>query len=145
VHFPIALLLVAPILLIPGMVPKDWARGCSLAGLLLVVLGAVGAWVAAGSGLAAMGLAVTDGDGQEVLEHHQKLALLTRIVFTVLVLVLLAIRYGPRLFRKELSPKVELAVNICYLVPYAFGMLLIVNVAYLGGRLVHEFGVRAML
>ena len=145
VHFPIALLLVAPIFVLLGLILHRRSKAYSVSALVLMALGTVGAWVAVATGTAAMQLAITDTQSAAVLEDHQELAHLVRMTFTILVAVYAVILLAPALLRKELKATAIVAVHGAFLVAYAFGMLQVANVGHLGGRLVHEFGIRALL
>jgi len=145
VHFPIGLLLVAPIFVALGLLLYQRTRAYCISALVLMALGTIGAWVSVASGLAAMLLAATTGDADVVLQDHERLALLTRTVFTGLVVGYAIILVLPKLLKRDMKQSLVIVVHGCYLLAYAFGMLLIVNVGHLGGRLVHEFDVRALM
>jgi uncharacterized membrane protein len=145
VHFPIALLLVVPIFVVLGLAFPQKTRAYSIAALILMALGTVSAWVSVSSGVAAMQLAVTSGDGDQVLKDHAQLAHLTRNVFTGLLVLYALVLFVPALLKKELRHGTVIVLHGCYLLAYSFGMLLVVNVGHLGGRLVHEFDVRALM
>jgi len=49
------------------------------------------------------------------------------------------------IFKKTLNQKVAVAFNVLFLLLYAGGAVFLMNVAHQGGRLVHEFGVRASI
>lgn len=144
IHFPIALLLVAPILVLLGLaVPKHWT-GFTVAALVLMALGTVGASVAVSTGEAGAGLVERTEAISEVLEQHEDLAETTRTVFIVLTIIFTAIVLGPIALRSTLKPAVNVALNAAFLLLYAFGALLLANTAHEGGRLVHEYGVQAL-
>lgn len=144
VHFPIALLLVAPLLVILGLlVPKMW-KGFAIAALVLMAVGTAGAFVAVATGEAGASLVERSEAISEVLEQHEDLAETTRTVFAVLTVIFAAIILGPMLSRNTLKPAVNAGLNAAFLLLYAFGALLLVNAAHEGGRLVHEYGVQAM-
>lgn len=145
VHFPIALLLVAPILVVLGLLfPKQW-NGFALAALTLMVLGTVGAFVAVATGEANAGLVERTEAISEVLEQHEDLAETTRTVFAVLTVIFGAIVIVPMALHTALKPAMRAGLSVAFLVLYAFGALLLANAAHEGGRLVHEYGVQAMV
>src|SRR5512142_2633766 len=85
IHFPIALLLVAPVLvLIAAAVSPRKARGMLLAALLLMVLGTGAVFLAAETGEAAGKLAERTPEISAVLEHHENLAEVTQVMFSIL-------------------------------------------------------------
>jgi uncharacterized membrane protein len=145
VHFPIALLIVVPIFVLVGVVLGAKGRAWLWSAFVLMLLGTAGAWVSAASGAAAMELAITDSTSQKVLERHQDLAHDVRAAFTVLLGVYALILMVPKIRRKELGPKATAVIHLAYLIPYAIGLLLLANVGDLGGRLVHEYGIHALL
>ena len=102
VHFPIALLLIAPLFIVIGVLwnPK---RGFAflLVALILMALGTVSTFVAASSGAAAGELAQNAPQVKVVLEQHEELAETTEIAFSALTLIFAAILFVPRLLRRE--------------------------------------------
>lgn len=144
VHFPIALLVVAPIFVVLGLVaPKLW-KGFALAALALMALGTMGAFVAVATGEAGAGLVERTEVISTALERHEDLAEITRTVFVVLTIIFAAIVLAPMALRSALKPAVNAALNAAFLILYAFGALLLANAAHEGGRLVHEYGVQAL-
>src|SRR5579863_9102804 len=75
IHFPIVLLLVAPLFVLAAMVMNPQkARPFLIAALTLMVLGTVSAFVAVGSGEAAAAVADRTAAVSAVLESHEELA-----------------------------------------------------------------------
>jgi uncharacterized membrane protein len=144
IHFPIALLIVAPVLVLLGTFIKGRGRAFLMSALVLMILGSFAAWFAVSTGEAASEFAERAGAAQAVLEEHEELAETTRAVFTVLTGVFAVIVVAPLLFKKELSRTIGIPLNLAFLLFYGAGILLLVNTAHQGGRLVHEFGVLAM-
>lgn len=145
VHFPIALLLVAPIIVIVGMFLPKQSRGLFIAGFVLMVMGTIASYFAVATGEAAGELAERMPGVAVVLEGHEKLAETTRLIFTALTVIFAAILFGPLLFKRQLGHRSSLVLTLAFLLLYSAGSLVLVNVAHQGGRLVHEFGVRAMV
>lgn len=146
IHFPIALLLVAPLFIIAGAVMQPGrARAYHLAGLALMLLGTAAVFVAVGTGEAAGELAERMQGVKPVLEAHETLAERTRVVFTVLSVIFTALLFVPRWLKHSDSRLVSTTLPLAFLVFYSAGMLLLVNTAHNGGRLVHEYGVRALV
>ncbi len=145
VHFPIALLLVAPILVVLGLIfSKHW-NGFALAAFALMVLGTIGAFVAVSTGEAGAGLVERTEAISQVLEQHEDLAETTRTVFAFLTVIFGAIVLTPMILKTTLKPVLRVGLNVAFLALYAFGALLLANTAHEGGRLVHEYGVQAMV
>jgi len=145
VHFPIALLIVAPILVVIGLFFRVHAPGWFGAALVVMLLGTIAAYVAIETGEDAAELVTRTGGIPAVLERHQDLAETTRTVFTILTVAFAALAFGPSLLKKHLALFVfRIAVTV-FLLVYLGGMVLLANTAHAGGRLVHEFGVRAAI
>lgn len=145
VHFPIALLLVAPILIIVGMLLPGQRMGLFIAAFCLIAMGTIGAYVAVATGEAAGELAKRSPGVAAILEAHEELAETSRLIFTALTVIFGAILFGPLLFKRRLGPKSSLVLLVAFLLFYSAASLVLINVAHEGGRLVHEFGVRAMV
>jgi uncharacterized membrane protein len=144
VHFPIALLLIAPIFIVIGAVlPKERGRFFLIAALLLILMGTLATFVARSTGEAAEKYAQKSSQINAVLEHHEEMAETTSIVFAVLSVIFAAVVLVPGLFRRPLNRLVYTGLPLSFLVLYSAGVVLLVNTAHDGGRLVHEFGVRA--
>lgn len=145
VHFPIALLLIAPLLVVAGLLWRAGSRGLLVSAFALMLLGTVAAWVAVGSGEAA-GKRAEDRGGpvvERVLDQHEELAETTRNVFTALTIVFAAMLFAPLLTRRTLDRVPSAVLHAAFLAMYGGGLVYLVNTAHQGGRLVHELGVRA--
>ena len=146
VHFPIALLLITPLLVIVGaLLAPEKGRVVLYTALGLMFMGTLGAFLAAASGEAAGKLAERTPQVDAVLERHEQLADATRAVFAGLTVIFAAIVFAPKVFRRLPGRLVTTALPLMFLLFYGAGMLLLANTAHNGGRLVHEFGVKAML
>lgn len=144
IHFPTALLIVAPIFILIGILrPPELAPPFLMCALLLMVLGTFASYVAVWTGLAAESQTNLTPPISEILKNHRSLAETTRLTFSALTIVFVAIVLGPRLAARRLNRILTTALPAVFLVLYAAGAVLLVNTAYLGGRLVHEFGVTA--
>lgn len=145
IHFPIALLLVAPLLMVLGALAGKRGKGLLMAALILMALGTAFSYVAVETGEAAAELADRTPQMAPVLAHHQKLAERTRLMFTVLTVLFSAIALGPTLLKREMKRLLALTLYAGFLLLYAVGAITLANTAHNGGRLVHEFGVRALM
>ncbi|HET7748309.1 MAG TPA: DUF2231 domain-containing protein [Terriglobales bacterium] len=146
VHFPIALLLVAPLFIVIGaLLQPEKGRVYLFSALILMALGTTAVFVALETGEAAAKLAERTPEINAVLEHHEQLAETTRIAFSVLTVIFAAIILLPRLLRRSPGWLAGRGLLLLFLVVYGAGTLLLVNTAHNGGRLVHEFGVKAMV
>jgi len=145
VHFPIALLLVAPLLLLVSLLsPRAW-RTWAVAAWVVMAVGTLAAWLAVGSGHAAGQLVEKSQDLAVAIGRHEALGLATRNLFSVLTLLLAAILLLPAMIRKPLAPGLRISLHAVFLVLYLGGTVVLANAANQGGRLVHEQGVRSMV
>jgi uncharacterized membrane protein len=146
IHFPIGLLLVAPLFIVIGAVlPAPKARAPLAAALLLMLMGTASVFVAVATGEAAGKLAERTPEINAVLAHHEQLAERTRIAFTVLTLLFAAIVMAPLALRRTPSRVTTTVVPLVFLLLYGGASLLLVNTAHNGGRLVHQFSVHAIV
>jgi uncharacterized membrane protein len=146
IHFPIALLLVAPIFVVIGAVLKPAkGRPYLLAAMVLLLVGTAAIFVAVETGEAAGKLAERNPGVERVLETHASLAERTQAVFSVLSVIFLSLLAVPWLLKRADTRLTTTILPLAFLVLYIAGALLLVNTAHNGGRLVHEFGVRAMV
>lgn len=146
VHFPIALLIVAPLFVVLSLFrPLAW-RLFGVAALMLMMIGTVGAYVAVASGEAAAEVADRTPAINEALEEHEEAAELTRNLFTGLTVLYAGLLGLPYLLkRRPLAPRLNLALHLVFLALYLGGTLVIARTGHLGGRLVHVYGVKADL
>ena len=144
VHFPIALLLIAPLFIVIGVAQKaERSFPFLLVALILMALGTVSTFVAASSGEAADELAENVPHARAVLDEHEDLAETTEIAFSALTMIFASILFVPRLLQQEPTRTISTVLPLVFLVFYATGAILLANTAHQGGRLVHELGVRA--
>jgi uncharacterized membrane protein len=146
IHFPIALLLVAPLFILGAVLldPKK-GRPFLIAALALMILGTAGTFLAAATGEAAAEGADRTAAMSAVLERHEDLADTTRIVFSVLTVVYAAILFLPGVLKREPTAAVARILPVAFLLLYGAGAVVLVNTAHNGGRLVHELGIHAAL
>jgi uncharacterized membrane protein len=146
VHFPIALLLIAPLFVVIGVLrtPERGVPYMTVA-LILMILGTVGTYVAAWTGETAGQLAESVPQARGVLEQHEELAVTTELAFTALTLIFASILLAPRAFNTPPSRTVSTWLPAVFLLFYATGAISLANTAHQGGRLVHEIGVRAQM
>ncbi|HEY3449962.1 MAG TPA: DUF2231 domain-containing protein [Myxococcales bacterium] len=144
VHFPIALLLVVPLLVLVAALRRGDATWLAAA-LLLLGLGTLGAWLSVESGEAAGQMAERTPAVDALLEKHESLARATAASFTALFAALAALLAAPKLLRRQLSTLWRVAPLVVYLLAHAGATTLLVQAAHQGGRLVHEQGVHALM
>jgi uncharacterized membrane protein len=146
IHFSIALLLIAPFFIVVGaaLTPAK-GRPYLIAAMFLLLAGTASIFVAVETGEAAGKLAERLPGVEQVIENHQSLAERTQAVFSVLSLIFVALIAVPWLLKRPDTRLTTTILPLAFLVLYAAGTLLLINTAHNGGRLVHEFGVRAMV
>ena len=116
VHFPIALLLIAPLFIVIGVVRKpERSFPFLLVALILMALGTVATFVAASSGEAAGELAENIPQAKAVLEQHEELAETTEIAFSALTLIFASILFVPRVFKREPTRAISTVLPLVFL------------------------------
>ncbi len=146
IHFPIVLLMIAPLFIVIGAaLPAARARAPLAAALLLMVMGTASVFIAVETGEAAGKLAERSPEINVVLEHHEQLAERTRIAFSILTVAFAAILIVPMALRRRPSRLATTALPLVFAVFYGGATLLLVNTAHNGGRLVHQYGVHAVV
>jgi uncharacterized membrane protein len=146
VHFPIALLLAAPVLVVLSLLVPKLRRGVALSALAVMALGAAGAVLAVASGEAAAGAARDTPAGEAaagLIHEHEEAAETARVLFLVLTAVYGLLEIVPVVRKRELARKPDLVLHGVFLLFYGAACLLLAHVGHLGGRLVHGAGVHA--
>ena len=144
VHFPIALLLAAPALVVLGLLLPG-QRGWLFAALTVMALGTAGAFLAAATGEAGENAAESIPAAKAVLDRHEDLAELARNLFLGLTALFAGSIAAAHLLGGRWRRAHSLAAGAVFLLAYAGACTVLINAAHEGGRLVHEFGVRAAL
>jgi len=146
IHFPVALLLVAPVFLLLSAFWRKHGLAFGIAALVLLLLGTAAAFVSVETGEAAAELADRTEAITAAITQHQELAEQARNVFAVITVcyaVLLALSGGA--IKRLAKPGVQMTVALVTCGAVLAGSLEIVAAAHRGGLLVHKFGVHAML
>ncbi|SPE29856.1 conserved membrane hypothetical protein [Candidatus Sulfotelmatomonas gaucii] len=146
IHFPIVLLLLSPLfILISAVLSPPKGRPYMTGALIILLLGTISLFVASATGQAAAKLADRGGPVDAILAAHEDLAFETEIVFSALSVVLVGMVVLPRIFCYPDTRLTTTFLPLAFLVLCSAGILFVVNTAHEGGRLVHEFGVHAMV
>lgn len=146
VHFPIVLLSLSPAFVVLSLFP--WRFRWVMAGVAAVMMSVstVGAWIAVSTGRAAGELAMRDPEVAPVLELHESLAETTASLATVGAIgFLLLITIVAVLRKTRWHRSLWMVGCLLILVIQALAALAVTNTGHNGGRLVHEFGIRALL
>jgi uncharacterized membrane protein len=144
VHFPIALLMVAPILMIVALLAKQ-KRAFLTSAFIVMALGTAGAWLAVATGEAAGHLAEGIPGVEPLLKRHEEMAESVRTVFTVLTLVFAALLAIPWALKREPPRAVRVGSYGALLAVYAGALVYLANTAHQGATLVHGKGVHALV
>ena len=146
IHFPIVLLLTAPLfVLIAIFMPVKAGRQMYLAALLLMLLGTISAFLSYETGEAAGKLAERTPEVNAAIERHEGLAETTRLLFSVLTVIFAGSMAAPKAFKFEPTRRIIVAISVVFLLFYASAMIVLVNTAHQGGMLVHQYGVHALV
>jgi uncharacterized membrane protein len=144
IHFPIALLLIAPLFILGGALFRgERGRWLLMSALILMIAGTMGTFLARATGEAAGKVAGSSPQVHAVLENHEELAEITSVAFSVLTLTFAAIVLAPKFVRHADNRVVSSFLPLAFLIFYGAGTVLLLNTAHNGGRLVHELGVHA--
>jgi uncharacterized membrane protein len=140
VHFPIALLLIAPVFVLLGaLLPGTRGRTFLSAALLLMSGGVIGTTLARLTGSLSRSPEL-DTSARQVLENHAETSDVTSILFLVLT-VAFALTLWTIWYRQlKHSRTLQRTLPLVFLVFYSAGVVLLLRTADLGMRLTHEFG-----
>jgi uncharacterized membrane protein len=146
VHFPIALLLFAAVFVVLAIIVPKRGWWFSVSALILLIGGTAGAFVAVSTGEAARDV-VEEGEDEmfEVMQEHEDVVEQARNVFVALTIVYAGIVFLPVVARSLQSWKFAMPANLVFLAALMGANMLLASGAHLGGRLVHEFGVKSAL
>ena len=141
VHFPIALLLFAPVLALAAAFMKKARMGLLVAAFIMIAAGTIAAYLAVSSGKAAEEVVQLRGEARDVFKEHEALGIETSNIFkivTVIFALTLGLAYaGDGKWKK--SAVAAAGVATCVL--YVWGALALANTGHHGAMLVHDFGV----
>lgn len=143
VHFPIALLTVAPLLVLLGLILPGQKKGLHTAAAMLLVLGVGGLFLALESGDAVTRYARATPDLMSGVRVHELLAQKTTLIFVLLGLFFLVLWGLPLVRRRELSRTLELGLLTLWLLLSAFCVLSLAQTGHAGGHLVHDLHTHA--
>lgn len=143
VHFPVAFLVLAPLLTLVALLSREGRVGMTRVAFLVALLGAMGASLAVQTGEATEDRARIPEAAESVLHEHEEMAERAPLFAWGLAIGLGALVLIPMVRKREMKTRSARAVLGMLLVLQLAATLYIANTAHLGGRLVHEFGVRA--
>ncbi|GAB4157974.1 MAG: hypothetical protein Kow00107_07090 [Planctomycetota bacterium] len=150
VHFPIALLTIAPLFVLLAVVFSKYTKPFLICAAILLGIGTLGSYVSVSTGEAAAHAKNLDieeeargalpaelGDMYNVFEFHKEMAGFAAHAHAVLFVLLLVLAFGSS-YVKALRPKWLL---VLWLVLSAGALVLLGLAGHAGARLVHEFGI----
>ena len=143
VHFPIALLLVAPLLVLLGLLWPAQRTGIHAAALILLLLGTSLAVLAVSTGMAAAGAAGRNPELRLALDSHEALAKQAAILYAGLSMAFIVLQLLSKQRRQGPSPRWLIVVHLLWLAVSLGASLLLIRTGHLGGRMVHELGFHA--
>jgi uncharacterized membrane protein len=138
VHFPIALLTVAPLLVLLGLLWPTQRRGIHAAALLLLGLGLGGLFLALASGDAVERYAQATPALLTGVREHELLAQKTTLTFGLLGVAFAALWGLPLLRSRELPRNLERGLMVLWLLLSLGGVLVLAQTGHAGGHLVHD-------
>jgi uncharacterized membrane protein len=138
VHFPIALLMAAPLLVLLGLLWPAQRKGIHASALVLLAVGTAAALLALATGSAAEIFARRTPELRAALDRHEGLAQTAAALFGVLTLSF-AVLWGLPLIRKRPLPgKVETGLTVIWLVVALAGVITLGRAGHEGGHMVHD-------
>jgi len=143
VHFPIALLMVVPLLVLLGLVWREYRAGIHIAALALLMIGTSMAVLAVISGLSAAGSVQPGPELRAALESHERLAKRTTFFYADLTLAFILIQLAPVLWKSWDNRRRILILNLAWLAVSLGANVLLIQTGHLGGRMVHELAVHS--
>ena len=143
VHFPIALLLVAPLLVLLGLLWPAQRTGVHASALVLLLLGTCLAVLAVITGMAAAGAAGRSPELLLALDSHEHLAKQAALLYSCLSLAFVVMHLLSRRWRQGTGPRWLIAAHLLWLAASLGASLLLIRTGHLGGRMVHELGFHA--
>jgi len=147
VHFPIALLLFAAVFVVLAMIVPKRGWWFSVSALIVLIGGTAGTFVAVSTGIAARDV-VEDAEDDamwDVMQEHEDVMEQSRNVFVALTVIYAGIVVLPLLANSLQSLKFAFPVNLVFLAALMGANVYMASGAHLGGRLVHQYGVRSAL
>lgn len=145
IHFPIVLLLIAPLFIVSGSLVQKSRRTLFLCALALMASGTAAMFVATSTGDAAAEILPANPGFIPTLEMHVRLAEQARLSFSILSGIFLLYMVLRTKLNRLISPKMHLIIIVLYLTIYVVPLIILFNAAHYGGKLVHEHGIRSSL
>ena len=140
IHFPIALLLVAPLfIVIAAMLPPPKGQPFMISALVLLALGTASLFFAIPSGEAAAQHLYSGAAAGDPLSAHQNLGFETRGIFVMLLVLYVSVMLVPKVLHRD-GRLFSTVLPLAFLLLYCAGAVVLVNAAHEGGKLAHDSG-----
>lgn len=143
VHFAIAPLSLAPVLVALGLLWRTQRQGILAAALVVLFAGLACAVLSLLSGEAAERFARATPELRAAVQSHEAVARQATLLFAVLTVGLGALWLAPRILKKDLPQGLERTLLLVWLVASAGGVALVLRTGHEGGRMVHVLGTHA--
>lgn len=143
IHFPIALLTVAPLLVLVGLLWPAQRRGIHASALILLALGCGGLVLALLSGDAVERYARATPALLAAVRDHELAAQWTTLLFGLLGTAFAVLWFLPVVRKRELSRGLESGLLVAWLLLSAAGVLALARTGHLGGHMVHDLHTHA--
>lgn len=143
VHLPLGVLAAAPALVLIAMLTGKTRQAFAVAALVVLAIGTLGTMLATASGEAASDAVSIPARAVKVWERHEELAEMSRNVFLALTMGYAGIVGVGAAMKERFKRWAWIGAHVVILVALTGGLALLANAGHEGGRLVHEFGVRA--
>lgn len=145
IHFPLTLFFLAPVFVLFASLTKATTRRTFLISALTVLfLGITSTYATFEAGQTAAASMTEAGEVKTVMERHQELASLARSSLTTATLFFALTFLMCTCFHLQLH-ELTGVLPLGSVVFYALGLFWLINTAYHGERLVHEFGVGSIV
>jgi uncharacterized membrane protein len=145
VHLPIGALAAVPVLAVWAMLAGANRRTVGWAVMLMLLVGTTGTVVAAMSGEEALEVAAAPGMAGKLLDEHGDMGELARNLFLGVTGAYAAITILSTILKDKLRRPIWIAAHALWMLGFCAAFLALANAGHMGGRLVHEFGVRATM
>ena len=145
IHFPLTLFFLAPVfVLLAGLTKATSRRTFLISALTVMLLGITLTYVAFAAGQTAAASVTRTEEVRTVVDRHQELAGLARSSHTAAI-VLFSLTFLLSACLHLQLQELTGVLPVGSLVFYALGLFWLINTAYHGERLVHEFGVSSIV
>jgi uncharacterized membrane protein len=144
-HFPIALLVVAPLFVLLALLMPTQRRTLMMVGFGLLAAGTVAVYISASTGDEAKITAPQAPEITAAIQRHEDLASMVRAISTALTVLLGAVLFVPRLVRRELGSRAYATAMVAFFAVSIASVVLVAGTAHSGGLLVHKLGVHARI